>query len=76
MRSARAGRQAARVSYVRHVLNGRFDACQVRATPAELMGFLDAAVTDSGGYYDRLLLKDLAARRAARERAATVPSQY
>ncbi len=76
LRSARAGRQAARVSYVRHVLNGRFDACQVRATPAEMKGFLDAAVTDSGGYYDRLLLKDLAARLAARERAATVPSQY
>jgi len=36
LRSARAGRQAARISYVRHVLNGRFDACRVHATPAEM----------------------------------------
>ena len=36
LRSARAGRQAARVSYVRHVLNGKFDACRIQAAPAEL----------------------------------------
>lgn len=66
LRSARAGRQAARISYVRHVLNGRFNACAVHATPAELQGFVDAAFAGSGGYYDRLLIRDLAARLAAR----------
>ena len=48
LRSARAGREAARVSYVRHVLNGRFDACRIQATPAEMQGFLEAATRDSG----------------------------
>ncbi|MGE0581514.1 MAG: hypothetical protein AB7P31_05210 [Steroidobacteraceae bacterium] len=76
LRSARAGRQAARISYVRHVLNGKFDACRVEATPAEMKGFLDAAVADSGDYYDRLLLKDLAARLGARSRPEVVPPQF
>lgn len=76
LRSARAGRQAARVSYVRHVLNGKFDACRIQATPEEMKGFLDAAVADSGDYYDRLLLKDLSARLDARSRAAAVSPQY
>ena len=76
LRSARAGRQAARISYVRHVLNGRFDACRVGATPAEMKSFLDAAVADAGDYYDRLLVSDLAARLGARTRATTVPAQY
>lgn len=71
--SARAGRQAARISYVRHVLNGKFDACRIQATPAEMQGFLDAAVADSGDYYDRLLLQDLSARLGARSRAKSAP---
>lgn len=76
--SARAGRQAARISYVRHVLNGKFDACRIQATPAEMQGFLDAAVADSGDYYDRLLLQDLSARLGARSRAKqpAPPPQY
>lgn len=76
LRSARAGRQAARVSYVRHVLNGKFDACRIQATPAQMKGFLDAAVADSGDYYDRLLLADLGARLAARGLAHVVPPLY
>lgn len=73
LRSARAGRQAARISYVRHVLNGRFDACRIQATPVEMKGFLDAAVADSGDYYDRLLLQDLAARLGTRLHAGSAP---
>lgn len=76
LRSARAGRQAARVSYVRHVLNGRFDACRIRATSAEMKGFLDAALADSSDYYDRLLLADLGARLAARGTTHPVPPLY
>lgn len=76
LRSARAGRQAARISYVRHALNGKFDACRIQATAAEMKGFLDAAAAEPGGYYDRLLLKDLSARLGARSRAKSVPPQY
>lgn len=76
LRSARAGRQAARVSYVRHVLNGRFDACRIHATPVEMQGFLDAAVADAGDYYDRLLIKSLAARLTARSLVHAVPPLY
>lgn len=76
LRSARAGREAARVSYVRHVLNGRFDACRIQATPAEMQGFLEAAARDSGDYYDRLLIAGLAARLAARATAHAPPPLY
>jgi len=73
LRSARAGRQAARISYVRHVLNGKFDACRIQATLEEMKGFLDAAVDDSGDYFDRLLMQDLSARLGARSRAKSAP---
>lgn len=75
LRSARAGRQAARIGYVRHVLNGRFDACRVQATPAEMESFLGAAAADAG-YYDRLLVQDLSARLGARARPEAAPPQY
>ncbi len=73
LRSARAGRQAARISYVRHVLNGRFNTCSVHATPAEMQGFIKAAFADSDGYYDRLLIMGLTARLAARALEHTIP---
>jgi Flp pilus assembly protein TadD len=76
LRSARAGRQAARVSYVRHVLNGKFDACRIQAAPAELKGFLDAAFPDTTDYFDRLLLKDLTAQLDARMGERSTPPPY
>jgi len=76
LRSARAGRQAARISYVRHVLNGKFDACRIQATPTEMKGFLAAAAAEPGDYYDRLLLQELSARLEARSRATSAPPQY
>lgn len=75
LRSARAGRQAARIGYVRHVLNGKFDACRVQATPAEMESFLGAATADAS-YYDRLLVQDLSARLGARARPEAAPPQY
>ncbi|HRX90891.1 MAG TPA: tetratricopeptide repeat protein, partial [Steroidobacteraceae bacterium] len=76
LRSARAGRQAARVSYVRHVLNGKFDACRIQARPGELQEFIAAARADAGDYYDRLLLRDLAARLAARASERPTPPLF
>lgn len=73
LRSARAGRQAARLSYVRHALNGRFNACSVHATPAEMQDFVDAAFADSGDFYERLLIRDLMARLAGRVLAHSAP---
>lgn len=60
--SARAGRQAARVSYVRHVLKGRFDACKVQASKEEMRGLLASAAAEASDYYERLLIEDLIER--------------
>jgi hypothetical protein len=60
--SARAGRQAARISYVRHVLKGRFAGCATRADDAELRSFLQSATSEARDYYERLLVEDLTER--------------
>lgn len=60
--SARSGRQAARVSYVRHYLNGRFAGCEIQAARAEMRQFLDEAARAAGNYYEGMLIEDLAAR--------------
>lgn len=74
--SARAGRQAARVSYVHHLLEGRFDACRIGASPQEMHGFLEAAKKDSGSYFERMLIGDLGARLAVRGTPPTAPAAY
>ncbi len=59
-RSAKAGRLAAQVSYVRHVTKGLFQACALHASTEEMSGFLDNVRNTGGGdYYLRLLLADL-----------------
>ena len=73
LRSARAGRQAARISYVRHALNGRFNTCSVHATPAEMEGFVKDAFADSSDYSERLLIRDLSARIEGRAMAHQTP---
>lgn len=60
--SARAGRQAARISYVRHVLKGRFSTCRVQASPQEMRGLLASAAAEAHDYYERLLVEDLIER--------------
>lgn len=65
LKSARAGRQAARVIYVHHVLNGRFDACRIQASPADLKQLLDDAAANASEFYERLLIGDLKAQLAA-----------
>ena len=60
--SARNGRQAAKVSYVRHFLNGRFDTCKLQAERAEMKRFLEEAAAASSNYYEGMLIEDLGTR--------------
>ncbi len=60
VRSARAGRLAAQVSYPHHVLRGRFGGCRIQATPQEMRGFLgSAAARADNDYYQGLLVSVL-----------------
>lgn len=65
-RSARAGRLAGEVGFVKWALDGRFDACPVPKDAAEMRSFLDAADARTGDFYTELLIdllrRDLAAR--------------
>jgi uncharacterized protein YhfF len=72
--SAAAGRQAARVQYLRFTLKGKFEACSTVASDAELQSFVDAAGKDAKGLYEQVLAEDfreaLAQRPVAAVRAA------
>lgn len=69
--SARNGRQAARVSYVRHFLNGRFDSCKRGADLAEMKKFLAESASAAGNYYEGMLIEDLGTRLGAVEQQVT-----
>ncbi len=65
-KSAKAGRLAAQVSYVRHVTKGLFDECSLNASKDDMTSFLDnVRATGGGDYYLRLLLADLTEDLAA-----------
>ncbi|MCB2108175.1 MAG: hypothetical protein KDE14_10760, partial [Rhodobacteraceae bacterium] len=51
LKSAIAGRQAARISYVRYALRGKFDGCAHQPDRATLTSLLDAAHVGKPGYY-------------------------
>lgn len=59
LKSARQGRQAARVTYVHHAVRGQFEGCQVQASAAEMKEFLAAAKKESENYYEGVLIEDL-----------------
>ena len=60
VRSARAGRLAAQVTYPHHVLRGRFAGCRIQATPEEMRAFLTSAASRSdNSYYQGLLVSIL-----------------
>lgn len=59
LESARQGRQAARVTYVHHVVHGQFDKCRVQAKDSEMRDFLLAARQDAENYYEKMLIEDL-----------------
>lgn len=63
-KSAEAGRQAARVNYVRERLNDRFAGCPDMATSEKMDDMLKAALVESGNYYESLFIKDLSERLA------------
>ena len=58
-RSASKGHLHARVAYVRHVTKGRFDSCDIQATPSELTALIDIPASGSESYFLRLLVSDL-----------------
>lgn len=64
-KSAAAGRQAARISYVRHAVRGKFAHCDSLPDRATLDAFLAAAKNDNPDYYQRLLIEDLTEQLAA-----------
>ncbi len=60
VRSARAGRLAAEVSYPNNVMLGRFKGCKIQANDAEMGAFLEAAGKHKGlDFYQRLLVSVL-----------------
>lgn len=68
--SAQAGRQAARVQYLRFTLKGRFDGCAAMADDAQLASFVDGIAKDAGGVYEQLFVEDFREALAARPSAA------
>ena len=63
--SAQAGREAARVSYVRHATKGLFESCALNASTEDMDTFLAKAREGASNYYLRLLLADLSEDLAA-----------
>lgn len=60
LRSARAGRFAAQVSYPHHLTRGLFKGCNSQASSEEMRGFLQAAASRAGNnYYQSLLVSIL-----------------
>jgi TPR repeat protein len=62
--SAKGGRQAARVSYVRHFLKGKFEGCDIHASRDEMRQILATAAANATDFYERLLIEDLSERLA------------
>jgi TPR repeat protein len=62
--SAKGGRQAARVSYVRHFLKGKFEGCRIHASREEMRQLIDTAAANATDFYERLLIEDLSERLA------------
>jgi tetratricopeptide (TPR) repeat protein len=65
LKSARAGRFAAQVSYAHHAMRGKFEGCRLQASTAEIGAFLDAARKGAEDYYQTLLVATLAEDFAA-----------
>jgi len=58
-RSAMQGHLHARIAYVRHVTKGRFESCDIQATPVQLQSLIDVEAAGSSNYFLRLLVTDL-----------------
>ncbi len=74
VRSARAGRLAAQVTYPHHVLRGRFAGCRIQATPDEMRAFLQSAASrPDNNYYEGLLISVLQGELAASRPPTAAP---
>lgn len=60
-RSARAGRLAGEIGFVKYSLEGRFAGCKVKQDYAEMGTFLDAADERTSDYYQDMLIEVLRA---------------
>ena len=69
-RSASKGHVHARIAYVRHVTKGRFETCEIQATPEQLSDLVDVAASGSEAYFLRLLVTDLKEDVAAYQQRA------
>jgi TPR repeat protein len=65
LKSARAGRLAALISYPHHVARGHFDNCDIDASNDEMRNFLKQAGQRKLDYYQTVLLGDVEADLAA-----------
>ncbi|NIP88215.1 MAG: hypothetical protein GWO21_04230, partial [Gammaproteobacteria bacterium] len=59
LKSARAGRLAALMSYPHHFARGQFDGCSIEASSDEMWAFLDRAAERNLDYYQGVLLADI-----------------
>ncbi|MBL8628673.1 MAG: hypothetical protein JNM81_03525 [Rhodospirillaceae bacterium] len=59
LKSAQAGRQAARISYVRHAVKGKFAGCKVQLSKDQMLAMLDTVAKEAPNYYERLYIEDL-----------------
>lgn len=59
LKSAKAGRQAARLSYVNYAVRGKFAGCKIQLSKDEMKALLDVAAKEHPGYYERLLLEEM-----------------
>ncbi len=59
LKSAQAGRQAARISYIRHAVKGKFAGCKVQLSKEEMLKMLDTVGKEAPNYYERLYIEDL-----------------
>jgi uncharacterized protein YhfF len=66
LKSSAAGRQSARVQYVRYALRESFASCPDAATWDEMRALLDAAARDAVGIYQQAIVEDLGEALAAR----------
>jgi len=57
--AAEQGLMAALLSFPHHVLRGRFDTCEISASPAELRSMLQQAQSMGPDYYQRMIITDL-----------------
>jgi len=65
-KAADQGLKSARITYVNAVLAGDYNACGISASQQEMQSYVNGASTQVKGYYENMLVSDLARRLALR----------